>query len=83
MFLRDHDEEFMMDQDEATRMDHDHVFTTSHDNGTLMNHNVAILVDSENGAMVPRVGETMMDHGHVLKFPWHDYPFSNQTGEPV
>ena len=73
MFSRDHDEEFMMDQDEATMMDHDHVFTMSHDNGTPMNQNVAILVDSENGAMVRRVGETTMGHGHVLKFPWHDF----------
>ena len=54
-------------------MAHDHVIAMSHDDGVRMNHNSVIMMDSENVSMVHRVGETMMDHGRVHKFPWHDY----------
>ena len=62
-----------MDQDEETMMAHDHVITMSHDDGTLTSHNSVIMMYNENIYMVYPVGETMMDHGHVHKFPWHDY----------
>ena len=54
-------------------MVHDHVIAMSHDDGVRMNHNSVIMMDSENVSIVHRVGETMMDHDHVLKFPWDSY----------
>ena len=42
------------------------------DSNTL-DHDGVIMMDSGNVRTVHRVGETMMDHGHVHNFSWHDY----------